>query len=272
MILVNGQAESTLPISDRGLQYGDGVFETIVYRQQKLEYLTAHIQRLKLGCKRLNIDFNDDLLLHDELSRVCTTLTDNSIIKVIITRGSGGRGYKAPHPCSPTRIISVHRYPDYPISYKQGITVRFCKHNLAISPTLAGIKHLNRLEQVMARSEWDSSDIQEGLTFDTEQRLIEGTMTNIFLVKSGKLYTPSLTHCGIEGIIRNKVLSLADKLELSPTIGELSQQDLLQADEVFLTNSVIKVWPVVKLVEPDTLWAHGPITQKIQSQLHDVKH
>lgn len=267
MILINGQPDNRIPVTDRGLQYGDGLFETLAFRQGELEFLEAHLARLMLGCERLNIPFQDIEKLKLELVTLCTQLAEDSVVKIILSRGSGGRGYKAPADAEPTRIISSHPMPDYPASCEQGVNVRLCEQRLGINPTLAGIKHLNRLEQVLARSEWDDELIREGLMLDIHDRLIEGTMSNVFVVKDKELLTPTIIDNGIAGIMRAEIINLAREMDITVTETVLDLEQLYQADEVFLTNSIIGLWPVTALPEKDKQWPYGVITQRLQSAL-----
>lgn len=272
MILINGQPETMLSVADRGLQYGDGLFETIPLRNGRLEYLNEHTKRLLRGCIRLQIDFNDIAALERELLIVCNQISGDGVIKIIITRGSGGRGYKPPKDSIPQRIITFHPLPDYPVNHESGITVQLCSTRLAKNPLLAGIKHLNRLEQVIARNEWDSADIAEGLMLNYDDELIEGTMSNVFLVNNGCLLTPNLNSCGIEGVMRERILALACTLDIPHEIVTLTLDDLYQADEVFVTNSLIRVWPVTALHGTNKQWSHGDITKKIQKALDTAEN
>lgn len=267
MILINGQPDNRIPVTDRGLQYGDGLFETLAFRQGEIEFLEAHLARLLLGCERLNIPFHEIDKLKFELVTLCTQLAEDSVIKIILSRGSGGRGYKAPADAEPLRIISSHPMPDYPEHCQQGVQIRLCQHRLGINPGLAGIKHLNRLEQVLARSEWDDDSCREGLMLDVQDRLVEGTMSNLFVAKAGKLFTPAIIDNGIAGIMRAEVIQLARDNAIEVVETELTVEDLYQADEVFLTNSIIHIWPVTALPEKNKHWPHGIMTHRLQAAL-----
>jgi len=272
VILVNGKAEDRIAIADRGLQYGDGLFETIAFRNGVAEFIDAHLQRLLLGCKRLNIPFQQLDLLHQELEAIYQKLANtDSVIKIIITRGSGGRGYLADQSVVPTRIISTHDYPSYPKSHSQmGVTVRLCQHRLSENHSLAGLKHLNRLDNVLARNEWNDSDIAEGLMFDQTNHLIEGTMTNVFLVKSQQLITPSLNKAGVEGIMKAQLIAVTKQLGLTVNETHITQDDLKNADEVFVCNSVNGIWPVIAVIDVAD-YTVGPITQQLQQGLSRVR-
>ena len=273
MVLVNGKAEDRIVVSDRGLQYGDGLFETIAFRSSVAEFIEQHLQRLLSGCERLKISFQQLDLLQDELNSVYQKLNStDAVIKIIITRASGGRGYLADKSVEPTRIISTHPYPSYPESYhSDGVSVRFCQHKLSENSGLAGIKHLNRLDNVLARNEWDDSNIAEGLMFDQSDNLIEGTMSNVFLVKSQQLITPLLNKSGVEGIMRAQIIHLAKQLGLAFKESMITQDDLNKADEVFICNSLNGIWPVIEVVDTGIKYTLGPITQQLQQALSLVK-
>jgi len=273
VVLVNGEAEDRINVSDRGLQYGDGLFETIAFRSGTAEFIEQHLQRLLLGCERLKIPFHQLDLLRSELDTVYQSLnSSDAVVKIIITRASGGRGYLADKSVEPTRIISTHSYPIHPETHSSdGISVRICQHKLSENPSFAGIKHLNRLDNVLARNEWDDSDIAEGLMFDQSDNLIEATMSNIFLVKSQQLITPQLNKSGVAGIMRAQIVQLAQQLGLEFTESIVTQNDLNKADEVFICNSLNGIWPVTEIIDTAKTYTVGPITQQLQNALLMVK-
>ncbi|HEY8094846.1 MAG TPA: aminodeoxychorismate lyase [Methylobacter sp.] len=267
MILINGESKEHIEISDRGFQYGDGLFETIEVRDGLAVFLERHLERLNSGCQRLAIPFPGADLLSLEAGTLCRRGTSNrAVLKIIITRGSGGRGYRQPDIIQPTRVLSLHPYPDYPDDYpEQGIVARFCTTRLGLNPALAGIKHLNRLEQVMARSEWNDASIQEGLMLDVNDHVIEGTMTNLFYIKNSSLYTSPLTQSGVAGIMRRIIMTLSADHGLSVIEHEFTKDELLSADELFVCNSIIGIWPIRQIEAAH--FSVGPITQGIQSWL-----
>lgn len=270
MILVNGKPENRIDVSDRGLQYGDGLFETIVYRNNTAEFLDAHLKRLSLGCQRLAIPFQQLDQLRLEIDSVIQNLTDDTVIKIIVTRGYGGRGYFADKDIIPTRIISTHLCPSFPDSnYTIGVNLRFCDQILSENSSLAGVKHLNRLEQVLARNEWDDPNVNEGLMSDSHGNVIEGTMSNIFIAKSNRLYTPKLNKSGVAGIMRAQILMLASESYLTVKEDVITKDEVISADEVFVCNSVIGIWPVRSLA--DTNYPVGPITKQLQHALQQLE-
>lgn len=269
MFLLNGESRHSVDVSDRGFQYGDGLFETLEVLQGKALFIDRHLQRLTEGCQRLLLPPPDWQLLQQEAQQLISD-TQHGVLKIIITRGSGGRGYRQPEPIVPTRLLSLHPYPQYPSTLQsQGIVVRFCDQLLSINPSLAGIKHLNRLEQVLARAEWRDEAIQEGLMLDSNGHVIEGTMSNLFMVKNAVLYTPALTQSGIAGIVRQLVLEFAEQISLPVSIQSLDKDQLLQADEVFVTNSVISIWPVKQITEQS--FQVGAWTQRLQAMLNQAR-
>jgi 4-amino-4-deoxychorismate lyase len=273
MILVNGKPDDRISVSDRAIQYGDGLFETMAYRNGQIEFIDAHLTRLVLGCERLSIPFQQLKTLKEELAIVLTELTENdAVIKVIISRGSGGRGYLADTRVEPTRIISTHPLPIYPESRKEiGITARLCQHRLSENISLAGIKHLNRLEQVLARNEWHDPAIAEGIMFDQHDNVIEGTMSNLFIVKSGTLFTAQLNKSGVAGIIRAEILKLSVDNDIPCIETTISQENLADADEIFVCNSIIGIWPVICIVDGNINYTYplGTTTRRLQNLLEN---
>jgi len=272
MVLINGESRAFIEIADRGFQYGDGLFETIEVRNGQAVFLKQHLQRLGLGCQRLRIPVPDAQLLTFEVNGLCRQMQGTqAVLKIIVTRGSGGRGYRQPDTVQPTRVLSLHPYPDYPKNYaEQGIVARFCSSRLGLNPGLAGIKHLNRLEQVMARAEWDDPGIQEGLMLDINGQVIEGTMSNLFYAKNHRLYTAALTHSGVAGVMRGLIIQFAAE-QGSPVIEHsFTREELLSADEIFVCNSIIGLWPVRQI--ENTHFSVGAISQRLQSRLHQFSH
>lgn len=267
MYLLNGEREHCIEFSDRGFQYGDGLFETIEVLNGIPVFFNQHLQRLSKGCEKLLIPMPDHEIIRKEAFQLTqSSAFKQAVLKLIVTRGTGGRGYRQPEIIHPTRLLSLHPFPDYPESYKQqGINIRFCNTRLGINPALSGIKHMNRLEQVIARSEWNSPEIQEGLMLDINGNVIEGTMTNVFLVKESALYTPAIKQCGVDGVLRNIVISEARKNQIGLVEKTLSKEDIKSADELFVTNSVIGIWPIKQLEEQR--YAVGPVTQYLQKLL-----
>lgn len=264
MMLINGVRGRQLDVADRGFQYGDGLFETIEIWQRRPVFLQQHLQRLTLGCQRLHIPAPDLTVLQDEAAQLAADC-EHGVLKIIVTRGSGGRGYRLPDAVQPTRVFSVHPYPAYPQRfYDDGVRVRYCQQPLSINPALAGIKHLNRLEQVLARAEWQDDAIQEGLLLDTNGAVIEGTMSNLFLCQGNTLITPDVSGSGIAGILRALILQWAQQLGATVSIQTVSPQRLQQADSCFLSNSIIGIWPIQSI--DNQRYPVGTLTRQLQQR------
>jgi 4-amino-4-deoxychorismate lyase len=259
---VDGQPADALSLKDRGLAYGDGLFETIAVRDGRPLLLERHLSRLADGCKRLAIAVDHELI-RNELLAYATALGDG-VLKLILTRGDSLRGY-APDPTAQARRILQGNPPAaYPAVHgEQGVRLFPCTTRLSIQPLLAGLKHLNRLEQVIARSEWQDTDHAEGLMLDQAGRVIEGVFSNLFLVRDGVLMTADLKRCGVEGVMRAELLFQAESLGIPTQITDITLEQLQWADEVFVCNSVYGVWPVHAYAALS--WPVGPLTRKLQT-------
>lgn len=267
--LINGAPGDRIAITDRGLQYGDGVFETLAVRDGRCEFWDRHLQRLTRGCEALRLPAPRPDRLNQEADRLVRDVRQG-VLKIIVTRGSGGRGYRPPREMVPTRVLTLSEWPDHPDDWREsGVAVRLCEQRLGSQPALAGIKHLNRLEQVLARMEWDDTDIAEGLLCDQQGYVIEGVSTNLFSVRAGRLRTPSLEHCGVAGVMRAVVMDLARDAEIACDVAPIDGDALGEADEIFLTNSLIGIWPVRRL----DAWERtpGPITRRLQAALDALR-
>lgn len=263
-IWINGEQVRALSVTDRALAYGDGLFETIRVEHSKPQLMDAHLQRLQFGLDRLKFPANTLKLLLSDLESV--DLTGNHVLKVTITRGEGERGYALPSETKPNRIIQLSALVDHSDRCTSGVSITLCKYQMAINPALAGLKHLNRLEQVLARSEWNNaSNYAEGVVTDRDGYIVEGTMSNIFWVTNNTVYTPLLDRCGVEGVMRNHILAELETLSISVNQGHYKIDELIQADEIFVTNSLIKLWPVTSF--ETTEYEIGPVSRKLQSLL-----
>lgn len=244
MIWVNGLASDSLPVNDRGLLYGDGVWETIAIRNYLPQLLDWHMERLLQGLQALAIALPDMEQLMQEIHSACVC-KENGVMKLIITRGSGQRGYNPNGLVNTTRIIQVNDYPVFAEDYtQQGIRLALCEIALAHQPRLAGFKHLNRLEQVLARAEF-GADFQEGLVRDYHGHVIEGTMSNLFMVMpDGSVHTPGLHACGIAGVMRRFILATLEEWGITCQIRRIRLEEVRAAEALFMTNSLIGLWPV----------------------------
>jgi 4-amino-4-deoxychorismate lyase len=245
--VINGEAGDAIAVRDRGLQYGDGVFETVAIVDGEPQHFDRHLRRLRRGCERLGFEPPSAPQIFDDLLRLPLG-EERAVLKLIVTRGSGGRGYRPPIQPTPTRILTLWPWPEYPAGCaEEGVTVRVCDTVLGSNPRLAGLKHLNRLEQVLARSEWDDPEIMEGLMLDGSGNIIEGTMSNVFLLLDGELQTPSLEQAGVAGIMRDIVIEHCASIGSPVVERRISMDELGRAEEIILTNSLIGLWPVREL-------------------------
>lgn len=244
--LVNGKLGDTLSVYDRGTAYGHGLFETILISHGRPQLWDEHMQRLLEGCSRLGLQLPTQFesTLMQEVWQLCGPDTEG-VVKIIVTAGSGGRGYLAPQEMHCQRIVSLFPAPAYPETHaSDGVQIRTCQYRLPDNPQLAGIKHLNRMDQVLARSEWQDPAIAEGIVTDSRGYAIEGTMSNLFAVQDGELLTPSLQQCGVKGVMRDYVLSSASAMGMQTREVDFSVDEFKNSDEIFITNSVIGLWPV----------------------------
>ena len=264
-ILVNGQEEGGIPASDRGLCYGDGVFTTIRYvAGMRAPLLDDHLQKLADDAARLGLPMPDQALLRRELQQVVADMEDGAIVRLTLTRGIGERGYAPPSSPRPTRIVAAFAPPSFESSiYLEGVSVRLCDLRLGEQPALAGLKHLNRLEQVIARAEWSDPAIFEGLLCDAAGHVVDGTMSNLFAVIGGQVLTPRLDRCGVSGVARGRVCRSITVVE-----GELTLDELGCADELFLTSSVRGILPI-RAVD-DRVFRPGPVTRALQALWRDL--
>lgn len=270
MILVNGERSTVLSVADRGLQYGDGLFETLALNSQGVEFWLAHMARLRQSCQRLSLPCPDEVLLWAEVCQVARSHGERAVIKITLTRGEGGRGYLPPTEIDTGRIVASYPWPSYSSAHiDSGVDVCLSSVPLGLNPYLAGIKHLSRLEQVLASAELRDTSCAEALMLDINNNVIEGTKSNLFLVKNNQLISADLSSCGVAGIIRDTVFLLAEQAKLEVSIDPISTKMLAEADEVFLTNSIMGIWPV-KCIESQG-YPVGPITRQLMAALDKLK-
>jgi 4-amino-4-deoxychorismate lyase len=266
--LVNGQSKGVDP-ADRGLAYGDGLFETMAAADGHIRWLDLHLDRLEEGCRRLEIPAPSRSLLAEEIGAHCPR-RGRAVIKLIVTRGPGARGYLPPEPTSPTRVLAVSEWPEFPRAhYEDGIKMRTCELRLGENPALAGIKHLCRLEQVLAQLELRGHAVQQGLLLGASGNVAGGTSSNVFAVAGLRLMTPSLTRCGIKGVMRRAVLESARALGIEADERDLTPAELRDADEIFVTNALFGIWPVAEL--DGTRFPVGPMTKRFMAQLNGAQ-
>lgn len=260
--LINGSFEQAISVFDRGFSYGDGVFRTMKIHNGMPVSWPFQYQKLVADCAGIGIVCPSAELLMSDLQKLFKKelFSENitQVAKIMITRGEGERGYAPPVITVPTRVIIKSELPDYAASnYEQGVQLHVCNIRLAAQPKLAGIKHLNRLENVMARMEWREDYIFDGLLLDHSGNVIECTMSNVFIRSGNELVTPDLSLCGVSGITRQRILGLGSVLGLTISVKPITLEQLLQADEVIICNSLFgafqvtaidnKIWPLQNL-------------------------
>jgi 4-amino-4-deoxychorismate lyase len=261
-ILVDGRAGACVSALDRGLAYGDGVFETIRFVDGRAPLWQGHIGRMERGCKRLGLALPPADRLLAECESVVADMA-HAVVRITWTRGVGERGYAIAKPMPATRIVAAFPLASVPPHwYVTGMRVRLCGTRLAKQPLLAGIKHLNRLEQVLARAEWDDPAIDEGLMLDEDDRVIGATAANLFVVIDGVLATPALEGCGVAGVLRGELLARAPVV-----VRDIRIEELQEADEVFLSNAVRGIVPVGEWGAKR--WAPGPVTRDLLARTRD---
>lgn len=265
-VRVDGAPGTELSVIDRGLHYGDGLFETIACTGGNPRLLDRHLRRLALGCQRLNFGPPDMGALDAEVRELAAN-TPRSIVKILITRGPArARGYGVSGEEIPTRVTLRYPWPEEePATAREGVHVRLAATKLGENAALAGLKHCNRLEQVLARSEWNDPAIAEALMFSSSGALISGTMSNVFLVHDSRLLTPRLDRCGVAGIMRALVLEEAAQAAIPVAECRLEAAALEQASELFLSNALWGVRPVRAL--GDVNLGPGELTRHLQRRV-----
>lgn len=266
MTLVNGRPADSVDAMDRGLAYGDGVFRTLRTANRQPLWWADHYAKLAADCAALALVCPDETALREEVCRVAEP--DAGVVRIMVTRGTSARGYAPPAAPSCTRIVAgaplpQHARPDAPAD----IAARWCALQLARQPRLAGIKHLNRLENVLARAEWDDPAIFEGLLRDDSGAVICGVMSNVFWVKHDALFTPDLSQCGVAGVARTRLLRAAARLGIPIHVGRYLPEAILAADEVMICNSVFGLRRVARL--DDASWPPAGWTVPLSKALYE---
>jgi 4-amino-4-deoxychorismate lyase len=244
--LVNGREHDRIDPMDRGLHYGDGLFETMAVQGGSVRFLEWHFERLADGAARLAMPLPEPGTLRAEIAAV--SAADRGVVKLILTRGAGERGYRPPPHPQPTRVVIGLPWPALaPAATSEGVRVGWCRTRLGRNPRLAGIKHLNRLEQVLGRAEWDDAAMAEALMMDDRDHAICGTQTNLFARVAGYWATPVLDQCGVAGVMRRAFITWSAARGERVIERDLPAAELAGATALLLTNAVIGAWPVREL-------------------------
>lgn len=265
--LYNGRETSSQLTENRGLAYGDGVFETLLVVKGRALWREAHLERMADAASTLGLCF-DTAELRAELDAVCAKSTGRSVLKIQLFRASGGRGYLGLNSAC-ERLISLWPAPQSNC-WQSGAKVILCDTRLSENPQFAGLKHLNRLEQVLAAREIHQAGADEGLMLDASGALIEGGRSNLFAVRDGVLLTPPLNRSGIHGIMRQKIIAMARDSSLPLRVCALYPSHIASAEEMFLCNSVFGIWPIVSVgcVRKKI----GPISRHLQARFESSFH
>ena len=254
-----------LTIDDRAVQYGDGLFETIAIRHGEARLIELHMERLAKGCGRLGIGMPDVTKLEEELADAIDQsheLAAYCVAKIIVSSGTGQRGYGRRAPVTPTVLIGV--FPARPVvasAYRNGVETLLCETRIATGSPTAGLKTLNRIEQVLGRSECLAAGKFEGLMLDADDRLICGTMSNVFIGSRQRIITPALRRCGVEGVMRRFTIDClrSDGVEVEER--DVTIDECNSAEEIFLTNSQFGALPVSHV--GDTAWTTGEMPKRV---------
>jgi 4-amino-4-deoxychorismate lyase len=262
--LVNGRLQNAISLDDRGLAYGDGLFETIAWRRGQPRFFDRHLARLREGCRRLDIPAPPDAAIADEIG-IAAAGSERGTVKIIVTRGCGRRGYAWEADIVPSRIVGFDPAPAEGRPAAGGASVVYCDTPASCNPRLAGLKTLNRLDNVIARAELRGRRAEEGLMFDDENRLVGGTMSNLFVVRNRELATPLLDRAGVRGVMRDVVMERAREAGIACREIGIARSFLESADEIFLTNALTGLRPVT-LCGSSRLEA-GPVTATLRAAL-----
>ncbi len=275
-IAVNGVIGAQVSPLDRGFAYGDGVFETCKLCSGEIPLWNLHRERLIKSCARLFIRI-DMVTLEAQLTNLLSAISKqdskSAVVKITVTRGEGGRGYRPPQETSPTIVIGIFPGAIYPSHYfSVGVDIRLCDYRMSTNPHLAGLKHLNRLEQVLVRAEWNDESIAEGLVFDANNHLIEAVFSNVFLIKNNEVFTPDLSQAGVAGVMRRFILeTAAPQNNIGINVKLLQREDVLDADALFLCNSLYGIWPVAQIVgECARSFPAHPMIEKLQRTVNET--
>jgi len=265
----NGEPITNVSIDDRAFHYGDGLFETIAIRDSEPRLWQYHMERLALGCERLSLQVPDVDGLQVELQAAIkehAPRNGDCVAKIILSSGTGPRGYGREPGIPGVVLIGLFDHARIPRqAYLEGVDTMVCDTALAAGSAVAGLKTLNRLEQVLGRNECLAAGAFEGLMVDAGRRLICGTMSNVFIVSDKSIITPSLDNCGVAGVMRRLLLHALAERGAAVTVTDVSIDELSGSDEVFLTNSQFGALPVRRCGEHE--WPVGEVTKQCQRVL-----
>ena len=243
--IINGKEQSNISIFNRNFQYGDGLFETCVVNNNQILFWEKHLSRLDIGCRKLKIkNIEEEIWLKDIKKALSLTSKKKCVLKLILSRGNSQRGYSYSDDILPVRVVIVSEMKN--VQAKESFSLEYASSGYHSNPNLAGIKHCNRIEQILARS---SLKRDEAIMLDENQNIISVTQGNIYFIFGQSLVTPKLDRCGVIGSRRSLILELAESIELNVEEGNVSMNDAKKADEAFISNSIMGIQSVNSIEE-----------------------
>ncbi len=247
MVWVNGTLSDVVAVGDRSFQYGDGCFTTILTKDGKIQHWALHVERMEACLDVLDIA-KPDWQLVEQWLEPALLFDEKAGLKIHISRGVGGRGYSPSHLEQPNVTISHFAFPSHYAQWQtEGLDICVCSKRMGLNPMLAGHKHNNRLEQVLLKGEMDKAGFADGLCLDIHGHIVETTSANVFWVKGGTLYTPSLDNAGVSGIARKIILNHSAELGMKVVTGDFELDHLDNAEEVFISNALLEVAPITRI-------------------------
>jgi len=267
---IDGVEGNLVPADDRGLQYGDGVFETIFVRRGVPRFLAAHRERLRRGLTRLGIPFPRSEILDREIARAAALAPPLAVLKIIVTRGSmSRRGYAPAGIAVPRRVVSL--WPTAPLApelLEKGATLDVSRLRLPEPSPFAGLKHLNRLENVMAAADGVGGSGFDVLLLNSDGHVVSGASCNVFIMESGRLSTPPVTRSGVAGVMRGIVLREAPRQAIAICERSFTLDEALAADAMFITNARIGVVPVKRVREHE--FAMSDVVTRLRQTIEEL--
>jgi branched-chain amino acid aminotransferase len=255
-VFVNGQYlpanEASISVFDRGLNYGDGIFETLRTYKGEIFALGLHIERLRKGAQKLAIPLKDDEaswgIILKRLLELNSLKKEDSYIRITITRGTDFGGLNSDMKTEPT-MIAINKPLRSSIKDQQKNGIKGIVLDIrGQSPyMLTNIKSLNFLPNVLGKMEILAMSVDEGFFLNPKGSLTEGTTTNVFLIKGNELLTPPVADGLLPGVTRDIVINLAGQKGLEVTERGFDKEEVLHSDEAFVTNSVIEITPLIEL-------------------------
>lgn len=269
IILINGKKHNSISVFNRNMQYGDGLFETFIAKDNRILFWKRHFSRLNVGCEKLKIKkIQESTWLNDIKKGLLLASYNNCVIKLILSRGNSQRGYSYPDDILPVRVVIVSELKK--TQTKKSFSLEYAQSGYHSNPNLAGIKHCNRIEQILARATLKKD---EAIMLDENQNIISVTQGNIYFIFGQRLVTPKLDRCGVIGSRRFIILELAKSIALDVEQDNISVTDAQKADEVFISNSIIGIQPVSSI--EDYRLSKSFFTEKIkvafESATQDIK-